>query len=172
MDSLLELSQHIPIDKITVKQIVEQSGLSLKTFYNHFTDKYALMIHIEEAAADRLLEKLKEGGYSFRDYLFEGVRLYNELKVFICNALENTSGQDSFERQHSRASYEAILRFVLRRNELNSIPEDIRFALRMYAFGLLEMFFEYTFRNKDMTAEVFVQYCEENMPERLKAYLL
>ena len=38
-EALLELSRTTPVDKITVKQIVEASGLSLQTFYNHFKDK-------------------------------------------------------------------------------------------------------------------------------------
>lgn len=47
-ETFLELSRELPIDKITVKKIVEESGLSLKTFYNHFSDKYSLMLYIEE----------------------------------------------------------------------------------------------------------------------------
>ena len=43
-ETFLELSRELTIDKITVKKIVEESGLSLKTFYNHFPDKYSLML--------------------------------------------------------------------------------------------------------------------------------
>ena len=45
-ETLLELSKRMPVDKITVKQIVDESGLSLQTFYNHFLDKADLILWI------------------------------------------------------------------------------------------------------------------------------
>ena len=38
-DALMTLARTQPVERITVKQIVEKSGLSLQTFYNHFKDK-------------------------------------------------------------------------------------------------------------------------------------
>ena len=52
-----ELEKVKHIDKITIKDIVEQCGLTRKTFYYYFRDIYDLM----DAIADQELEKLFGG---------------------------------------------------------------------------------------------------------------
>lgn len=73
-ETLLELSKHTSVDKITVKQIVEESGLSLQTFYNHFTDKADLILWIHKSEFDRLLAKLGKNGYTCRDLTMENIQ--------------------------------------------------------------------------------------------------
>lgn len=40
-DSIKELMTSMPLDKITVKNIVENCGTTRQTFYRNFKDKYA-----------------------------------------------------------------------------------------------------------------------------------
>ena len=42
-DALKRLMAHTPLDKITVKEIVEECGLTRQTFYRNFLDKYDLV---------------------------------------------------------------------------------------------------------------------------------
>ena len=46
MDSCLRLLEERPVDKITVKDIVEDCGINRNTFYYHFHDKYHLIAWI------------------------------------------------------------------------------------------------------------------------------
>ena len=41
-NGMKELLVHTPVDKITVKQIVDQCDVTRPTFYRHFKDKYDL----------------------------------------------------------------------------------------------------------------------------------
>lgn len=45
-NSFLELSKLKSLDKITVKDIAANCGITKTTFYNHFCDKYDLMMWI------------------------------------------------------------------------------------------------------------------------------
>ena len=171
-ETFLELSRELPIDKITVKKIVEESGLSLKTFYNHFPDKYSLMLYIEQVESDRLHEKLAEGDMTFRDYLRAGVEYYREIKHFLSNAFENTQGADSFIKIHAEEACRSLLGLILKKNGLTEIPGDILFAERLYANGLVSSFYDYNFGKSNLTEEEFIRYCEECIPEKLKPYLL
>lgn len=45
-NGMKELLVHTPVDKITVKQIVDQCDVTRPTFYRHFKDKYDLSIGI------------------------------------------------------------------------------------------------------------------------------
>ena len=42
-NAMKELLVHTPVDKITVKQIVDQCNVTRPTFYRHFKDKYDLI---------------------------------------------------------------------------------------------------------------------------------
>ena len=39
-ESLKELSESRPLEKITIKEITDKAGVIRPTFYNHFQDKY------------------------------------------------------------------------------------------------------------------------------------
>lgn len=55
--SLKELLTRRSLDKITVKDIVENCGVNRQTFYYHFHDIYDLMEWILRNAADRLMHE-------------------------------------------------------------------------------------------------------------------
>ena len=57
----------MPMDKITVKQIVDESGLSLQTFYNHFMDKADLILWVHKSAFDEIMGKIGKDGYTLYD---------------------------------------------------------------------------------------------------------
>ena len=42
-DSFAEIAKTKAIDKITVREISENAGVTSQTFYNHFSDKYDLV---------------------------------------------------------------------------------------------------------------------------------
>ena len=43
-NAMKELLVHTPVDKITVKQIVDQCDVTRPTFYRHFKDKYDQLV--------------------------------------------------------------------------------------------------------------------------------
>ena len=72
-DSLSELVDLKPFEKITVKDITENCDMTTRTFYNHFKDKYDLVLWTYSSKVDKYLE---ESGNSldFKDlcnYLIE-----------------------------------------------------------------------------------------------------
>lgn len=171
-ETFLELCKDISVDKITVKKIVEESGLSLKTFYNHFPDKYALMLYIEQIENDRLYAKLSDGELTFQEYLTAGIRYYQQINHFLLNAFENTYGADSYITMHTQQACGFIHAFILKKNNITDTPADILFAERLYTHGLISSFLEYTFCKINISEKEFVRYCEECIPEKLKPYLL
>ena len=48
-ESLKELVQRMPFDKITIKKITDGAGVIRVTFYNHFQDKYDLLGYIVQS---------------------------------------------------------------------------------------------------------------------------
>ncbi len=169
--TLLELAEKLPVNKITVKLITEQSGLAQKTFYNHFRDKYMLMQYIIDSETARLHAKIQLSEYSYHSYLIDAVSFYKSVRSFLLNAINNTSGQYAYAKSHAESAYEALLAFILKRNCLDSVPQDIQFALRLYSYGLVNMFIYHYVNNNGMDAEIFARSCEAAVPNILKTYL-
>lgn len=86
--SLKHLMEHTPLNKITVKHLVEECGVNRQTFYYHFQDIYALLGWIYETEAVNSL-----AGYRSYDTWTEGfhkIFCYIENnKAFCCNTLES-----------------------------------------------------------------------------------
>lgn len=90
-----ELLCRIPIEKITIKDITDRAGVIRPTFYNHFSDKYAL---IEYIIRHDLMEPIKP--LLMNDMMQEGLTLLftniqNE-RTFYARAV-CIEGQNSFE---------------------------------------------------------------------------
>ena len=61
MDSFLHLLEKKPLDKITVRDIVDDCGINRNTFYYYFQDIYAVL----EEYCDLLIKKLPQNGEIF-----------------------------------------------------------------------------------------------------------
>ncbi|OEH53039.1 hypothetical protein AQ616_18550 [Oceanobacillus sp. E9] len=55
INTFLDLLNNTPFEKLTVKQIVDKTGISRSTFYLHFYDKYDLMEQVTENIIDEFL---------------------------------------------------------------------------------------------------------------------
>lgn len=171
-DTLLELSQKKTVDKITVQQIVDESGLSLQTFYNHFKDKADLILWVHKSKFEELLSKLGKDGYTFHDLINENIQFYSEHKDFMWNALNHTHGQDSYWRVSADTGYTVMRQYIIDRNGLDSLTEALDFYLKAYCYMSTQMYAEWAFNMTNTPPKVFAEYLEEIIPEPLKEYLL
>lgn len=59
-DTFIKLLNKKPLDKITVKDLVDECGINRSTFYYYFEDIYALLNHVFETETRRALENISE----------------------------------------------------------------------------------------------------------------
>lgn len=89
VESFLKLLNEKPLDKITVREIVEDCGINRNTFYYHFEDIHSLLVFIvdaevEKAIADRSdVKSLEEGFIEAADFALKNKRavfhIYNSV---------------------------------------------------------------------------------------------
>lgn len=60
--AFLSLLERTPLDKITVKMIVDACGISRNTFYYHYEDINALLKDLLETEMDRVQSEIQDGG--------------------------------------------------------------------------------------------------------------
>ena len=170
-EALLTLARTEQADRITVKQIVEASGLSLQTFYNHFHDKEDLVLWIHRRGGERALARLEGKRCTFHDLTNESIRFFsqnaNYLRVSMGGGMVNAYAEISAE-----SAYDFLSAFICRRRQYTELPEELAFYLRMYVYSCLHIFADWSLRGWELPEERLAEYLEQGMPEKLKPYLL
>jgi len=92
-ESFQELAANNRIDKITITEITNNCGMSQPIFYNHFKDKYDLIVWIYIHELNEIMSKIGRDGYSWSDTLLDGARYFAEKREYFINALKHTSGR-------------------------------------------------------------------------------
>ena len=125
-----------PLDKITVKEIVEKSGMTRQTFYRCFMDKYDLVNwHFERLAEKSFLQM--GVSLTLREGLEKKFQFIKNEQVFFAAAFQS-------EDYNSIVAYdyECILQFytnIIEKKTKKPLDEDIRFLLEMYCLSLIHI---------------------------------
>ena len=170
-DALMALAKTAPVDRITVKQIVEKSGLSLQTFYNHFHDKEDLVHWLHQSGGERMLARLEGNRYSFHDLTMDNIRFYAQN----ANYLRSDFGEgivNHYAELSAENTYGFLAAFICRRHGFAELPEELSFYLRMYVYACLHIFAEWSLKGWNLPEERLAAYLEQGMPEKLKPYLM
>lgn len=96
VESFLQLLGKKPIDKITVRDVVDHCGINRNTFYYYFQDIYAVLEEISHNVADSLPS---EASLSVAlEAFFRGMWSFNAAHPRITRGLLMSLGQDGLER--------------------------------------------------------------------------
>ena len=76
--SFMELAEKKPIDKITVREVAANCGSTTVTFYNHFRDKYDLIVWSYAQNTLKIMRKIGAGGYRWQNALWDWARYFSE----------------------------------------------------------------------------------------------
>lgn len=132
--SALKLCTEYPIEQITVSQICNNCNLSARTFYNHFSDKYALFLWIYTNELDKffLPDNSERTFSSFMRYAGKVVELH--FPFFYSQA--NYSGQNNLQNSLYEPFYNYYLRII--RETFNEEPSnETHKILEVFVYGML-----------------------------------
>ena len=134
--------------KITIKDIVEQCGLTRKTFYYYFRDIYDLM----DAIADQELEKLLEESMA-------APTPEEALKCFFRYLLPRQGHLERImeSREHmmlARVMFDKVYRYFSRLIEekgkpLNMKKDEMDLAMHFFIYGILGILMERKFQTEE-----------------------
>ncbi len=135
IEAFCELYRTRPIEKITVKELVEKAGYSRATFYNYFKDAYDLLEYVENEFITSLLNNITsniEAQHSFDQFVHKFVMLVKSKETYI-NVFMNSANNSSFiEKLKDEAVPLLLSSFHVPTDNLSA-----RYALEFYVSGLI-----------------------------------
>ncbi len=172
LDSFIELAKKKPLDKITVKQISDNCGVTSQTFYNHFSDKYDLIIWAYKERVNNLLYEFEEGNLTWRQVIHGFLDGYEVNEGFIRNAILNTKGEDSYIKKSSYFLCEKIEFFVKKRRRVEELPDNIKLLIKFNVGGMMNVIAYWLFNGMRTEKSEMVDLIIDSIPKRLLDYYL
>lgn len=171
-ESFRELAQKKAIDKITVRDVVENCGYSQATFYRQFKDKYDLIAWDYAHGVSAIMGKIGQDGYIWEQTLIDGAQGFSAQRDYLSNLLRHTEGHDSFIRYMTEINYEALKQHVQTVSGQAELPEDIIMYIRLYCLGTVSLSCEWILGKYQATPEELSEVYIQSLPLPLHPYLL
>ena len=153
-----------PVEKITVKEIVEACGVTRQTFYRNFQDKYDLINWYFDKILLESFEHMGEGKTVYES-LVNKFHYIQEEKLFFKAAFKND--EQNCLRDHD---FELILAFYTHQIEERTkreMPQHLRFQLEMYCQGSIYMTVQWVRGYRQNTPEELARFLTDAMPQEL-----
>ena len=166
-DSLYELAMDRPLDKITVKQISEKAGVTSQTFYNHFKDKYDLILSGHKYRVNRLIKELREDKVNWDEFIEIYLSSYEKNSKFIVNAFKNTCGEDSYAANTGRYICECLEEEIRIRAGIEP-DKNTKLLIKVYASGVINIMAYWLAEDTDITKEDMKKALVDALPEKLR----
>ncbi|MDO4554078.1 MAG: TetR/AcrR family transcriptional regulator C-terminal domain-containing protein [Lachnospiraceae bacterium] len=139
--TFINLCEKKSYEKITVKEIVEEAGISKQTFYNHFIDKYDLMEytyarHTKEMA--KLVTQTNKGKFSEYNIIVQTLNYFYKYKKYFASLLRQTSANEFLTSMYisNRAWFSECVKHKKHVNTLNYHENQI---IDFYAAGAITL---------------------------------
>lgn len=170
-DSFRELAADKSIDKITVRDVVENCGYSTATFYRHFKDKYDLIAWDYTRDIEKILDRVGKDQTTWRQALSNAAAYYECHKSYLQNLLLHTTGYDSFLRYMNEINHDSLKERILLASGLDELDEKTEMFIRGYCLGTVNLTCEWILGKYAVQKEDLMDIYEKCLPEPLHQYL-
>ena len=155
----------VAVENITVKQIVEECGVSRQTFYRNFIDKYDLI----NWYFDRLLEESFNqlgSGKTLREGLIKKFKYINEERIFFSAAFK-VDEQNNLKDHDFYMIYEFYCGLI--REKTGELPDKkTRKLLEMYCQASIYMTVQWVLKGMKESEEELADLMIDAMPPHLE----
>lgn len=110
-EAMIRALNERPLEKIRVKDLVEDCGLNRNTFYYHYKDIYELLADIFETETEAIAEQIPEDDDDWERIFIDASRFALENKRLIFNVY-NSISRDMLERYLYNVSTQSVARYV------------------------------------------------------------
>lgn len=171
-ESLLDLTSKEPFDKVTIADITSNCGVSTRTFYNHFEDKYALMTWIFTENNQRSFDQTIGQGQDFRAYSMACSVSFIQYGAFWQNLARTTHSLYSIMRVIRRELLALFTRHLREQMGVDELDPHMAFSLAHFLQLNCEALFEWHANDMKVPLEELSRWVIDDMPPCLRPWLL
>ena len=164
-DAMKVCMKQMPVEKITVKEIVAECGTTRQTFYRNFQDKYDLINWYFDKILLESFEHMGEGKTAYEG-LLNKFRYIQQERLFF-KAAFRTDEQNCL-KEHD---FELILAFYTNQIQEKTgkpVSQHLKFLLEMYCQGSIYMTVQWVLGRIKSTPEEMAESLVDAMPAELR----
>lgn len=164
-EAMKNCMKKMPVEKITVKEIVAESGTTRQTFYRNFQDKYDLINWYFDRILLESFQHMGEGKTAYEG-LVNKFHYIEEEKLFFKAAFRNDD--QNCLRDHD---FQLICAFYAEQLETRMacrLSRQLQFQLEMYCQGSIYMTVQWVLGYRKCSAEELAHALASAMPEELQ----
>ena len=153
--------ERMPVEKVTVKEIVEECGTTRQTFYRHFLDKYDLINWYFDKILSESFKHMGTGG-TVHESLVRKFRFIEHERLFF-DAAFRYDDQNSL-RDHDYREIHAFYTNMIESRTKEPLSSELNFILEMYCRGSVYMTTRWVSGEIEYTPEEMAKCLVEAMP--------
>lgn len=156
-NTLLSLAKARPLNKVTLKEIIESSRTAKQTFYNHFADKYDLINYVIYDFVEGI-----EKTHAMRTYHgIISVLDFTEENSYFFSAVIQKNNPSNFPEFYYRWCVNYYIKSLQNEHGLNAISPAIKIAIDFYCHGAVGIYVDWIqswmTEGKELIAEAIVK---------------
>ena len=152
IEQFCKLYQHLPIEKVTVKDISAHAGVSRVTFYNYFSDPYQLLDELEDELIAAILSNARtamERGFDLESFTSIFIKVFEENNERV-KLLFLGSHADAFANKAKNAFIDMMKPLFI---DYETDPL-VRYAVEYHVAGMVALFQRWLGQNDVDTEEM------------------
>ncbi len=172
-DALRRIAAKKSFEDITVREIVHESGLSSRTFYNHFRSKYDLVLWSYANADNIYLTDAKSAStiLPFDELLLLGLKRFSADRNLFKGAFDDWAGPESLCMTLVEHGCRAVPEYIRIRHGSKALSERAVALVRFYVEGTVSELARWMADSNPMPAKNFRDLLVDAMPPSVRRLL-
>ncbi|CDD63977.1 transcriptional regulator TetR family [Firmicutes bacterium CAG:882] len=157
MSTFMQLLENESLDKITVRDIVEECEINRNTFYYHYSDIYDLLDDVFRVEAEKFLEQDVDDNTTFGEEYARAAQFVLKYRKAILHIYDSKK-RDVLENYLETLAFSFINRFVKKESEGYGLSDDdVNYITGFYTHAIVGNTIEWIKRKLPSGQERFIE---------------
>lgn len=157
MSTFMQLLENESLDKITVRDIVEECEINRNTFYYHYSDIYDLLDDVFRVEAEKFLEQDVDDNTTFGEEYARAAQFVLKYRKAILHIYDSKK-RDVLENYLETLAFSFINRFVKKESEGYGLSDDdVNYITGFYTHAIVGNTIEWIKRKLPSGQEKFIE---------------